>query len=327
MEAGGRMCMLFLNEKDIQKAVTMNDVVDAVDSAYQLYEENQFQMPHRMHVSEKENTLLLMPCITSGAIGTKLVTLFPNNKHVPMLQGIVILNSSETGEVKGILEGSFLTGFRTGAVGGSAVRHLAKKNAARLAIIGTGVQGLYQAVAACSQRSITDIYLYNRSAEKLSNFITQLEGWIGTSIQLHPMVTAEEAIKNADIIITSTSSSEPVLPNKKHLLRNKLIIGVGSYQPSMQEFPEALYELTDTILVDTEHAIAESGDLIYPLAQGLIEPDAVQKISTYIRSEPKPTLGNTIVFKSTGMALFDVVVANTIYQKAMDKGVGTALTL
>ncbi|MBP2079252.1 ornithine cyclodeaminase family protein [Oceanobacillus polygoni] len=319
--------MLFLNENDIKKAVTINDVIDAVDSAYRLYEANQFQMPLRMHVSEKENTLLLMPCFTAGAIGTKLVTLFPNNKHVPMLQGIVILNSSETGEVKGILEGSFLTGLRTGAVGGSAVRHLARKDATKLSIIGTGVQGLYQAVAACSQRPITDIYLYNRSPEKLPEFIAQLENWIETTVHLHPMDTVEEAIKNVDIIITSTSSNDPVLPNKKHLLRNKLVIGVGSYQPSMQEFPEALYELTDTILVDTEHAIDESGDLINPLAQGLIKPSSVQKMSTYILSEPKPSLGNTTVFKSTGMALFDVVVANTIYQKAMDKGVGTILSL
>lgn len=319
--------MLFLNENDIKKAVTINDVIEAVDSAYRLYEANQFQMPLRMHVSEKENTLLLMPCFTAGAIGTKLVTLFPNNKHVPMLQGIVILNSSETGEVKGILEGSFLTGLRTGAVGGSAVRHLARKDATKLSIIGTGVQGLYQAVAACSQRPITDIYLYNRSPEKLPEFIAQLENWIETTVHLHPMDTVEEAIKNVDIIITSTSSNDPVLPNEKHLLRNKLVIGVGSYQPSMQEFPEALYELTDTILVDTEHAIDESGDLINPLAQGLIKPSSVQKMSTYILSEPKPSLGNTTVFKSTGMALFDVVVANTIYQKAMDKGVGTILSL
>src|SRR5690625_14872 len=146
--------MLFLNEKDILEAVTMVDVIDAIDEAYKIYEEQQFNMPVRTQVKETENTLILMPCITDNVIGTKLVTSFPRNTDHPTLHGLIILNCSETGEMKALLDGSFLTGFRTGAIGGSAIRHLAAKGATKLAIIGTGVQGFYQAIAACAERSI-----------------------------------------------------------------------------------------------------------------------------------------------------------------------------
>lgn len=321
--------MLFLNESDTRKAVTMKDVIDAIDSTYETYESNQFQMPERMQVNDNDNTLLLMPCLTKDAIGTKLVTLFPNNQSLPTLHGLVILNSSETGEIKAILNGSFLTGLRTGAIGGSATRHLANKDDTKLAIIGTGVQGMYQAIAACTERPITDIYLYNRSVEKIPAFKKTLQEWIGTKIQLHSMISVEDAIQNADIIITATTSTKPVLPDSSRLLENKLIVGVGSFQPSMREFPESLYQLTDQIIVDTEHAIHESGDLVTPLKEGWINKDSIKKMSSYILNNKKNALREerSVVFKSTGMALFDVVVANLIYQRALEKGVGTQLDL
>src|SRR5690606_7069085 len=139
----------------------------------------------RMQVKEGDDTLLLMPCLTKDAIGTKLVTLFPNNVEHPTLHGLVILNDSKTGRVKGLIDGAFLTGFRTGAIGGSAVRHLAGEEVSTLAVIGTGVQGLYQSIAACTERRFTDIYLYNRSPEKIPAFKKELQSWLSDDIQLH----------------------------------------------------------------------------------------------------------------------------------------------
>jgi len=316
--------MLFLNEKDILEAVTMVDVIDAIDEAYKIYEEQQFNMPVRTQVKETENTLILMPCITDNVIGTKLVTSFPRNTDHPTLHGLIILNCSETGEMKALLDGSFLTGFRTGAIGGSAIRHLAAKGATKLAIIGTGVQGFYQAIAACAERSITDIYLYNRSIEKLEGFKESLTEWVGDKIQLHTTNSVEDAIEHAEIIITATTSSEPVLPDKKYLLENKLVIGIGSFQPDQREFPKALYEVTDKILIDTDDAIEESGDIKIPLDHGWITKDSVQSMSSYLPT--KSDNGHKgVIFKSTGMALFDVVVADLIYQRAIEKEIGSRL--
>lgn len=316
--------MLYLNEQDILEAVTMEDVIDAIDAAYAIYEAQQFNMPIRTQVQETENTLILMPCITDKAIGTKLVTSFPNNRDHPTLHGLIILNCSETGEMKALLDGSFLTGFRTGAIGGSAIRHLSAKGASKLAIIGTGVQGFYQAIAACAERSITDIYLYNRSIEKLEGFKKSLTEWLGDKIQLHTANSVEDAIEHAEIIITATTSSEPVLPDKKYLLENKLVIGIGSFQPDQREFPKTLYEVTDKILIDTNDAMEESGDIKIPLDHGWITKESVQSMASYLPTK-SDNAHKGVIFKSTGMALFDVVVADLIYQRAIEKEVGNRL--
>lgn len=319
--------MLYLNEQAIRDAVTMTDVIDAIDATYKLYEKNDFQMPERMQVKEGDNTLLLMPCITKDAIGTKLVTLFPDNIKHPTLHGLVILNDSKTGQVKGLIDGSFLTGFRTGAIGGSAVRHLADNDATKLAIIGTGIQGLYQSIAACAERDITDIYLYNRSPEKIPAFKENLRDWLGDDIQLHTADSADIAVGKAEVIITATTSNEPVLPDDKELLKDKVIIGVGSFQPTMREFPKTLYELTDKIYIDTDHAVEESGDIAGPLEKRWIKREAIENMATFLAGSKKVNKekGRSVVFKSTGMALFDVVVGNLVYQKAIEKGAGMKL--
>lgn len=317
--------MFYLNKTDIMKAVSMKDVIDAIDKAYEIYQSKHFQMPTRMQVTDEENTLLLMPCLTKEAIGTKLITSFPKNKQHPVLHGLVILNSQENGQIKALIDGSFITAFRTGAIGGSAIRHLAKNDAATLAIIGTGVQGLYQAVAACTVRSITDIYLYNRTFDKIPSFIKSLQQMIDSSIKIHATESAEEAITRAEIIITATTSRVPVLPDIPELLANKLIIGIGSFQPFMREFPRSLFQLADTIIVDTEDAIAESGDIIIPLEKNWITHKSIQTMASHITSGNQIQDRKTIVFKSTGMALFDIVVTDLIYQRALAKGVGQDL--
>jgi ornithine cyclodeaminase len=323
---GGRH-LLYLNEQAIRDAVSMKDVIDAIDATYELYSKNDFQMPERLQVKEGDNTLLLMPSIIENAIGTKLVTIFPNNKEHPTLHGLVILNDSKTGQINCLLEGSFLTGLRTGAIGGSAVRHLTDKNVSKLALIGTGVQGLYQTIAACSEREFTDVYLYNRSPEKIAHFKEVLKTWLGDRVVLHTADSLEEAIEDADVIITATTSTVPVLPDDKDLLKDKVVIGVGSFQPTMREFPQSLYEVTDQIYIDTEHAIEESGDLIHPLKEGWITENQLENMASFLTASKKVTKkkGRSVIFKSTGMALFDVVVGELIYQKALEKGVGIEL--
>jgi len=319
--------LLFLNEEHIKEAVTMKDVIDAIDFTYEIYASNHFQMPTRLQVRDGDNTLLLMPVLTERAIATKLVTVFPNNTEVPTLHGLVVLNDKQTGQILSLLDGSFLTALRTGAIGGNAVRHFARKDDRKLAIIGTGVQGLHQAIAACTERNISDIYLFNRTKDKIPGFKASLERWIEPNIRLHTANSAKEAISSADIIITATTSYQPVLPDDPALLKEKLIIGIGSFQPTMREFPNTVYKLANSIYVDTEHAIEESGDIAIPMKEGWIKKEDVQTMSSWLTSQSSINRENhsTILFKSVGMALFDVVTANLIYEKAREKRIGVQL--
>ncbi|MFD1019234.1 ornithine cyclodeaminase family protein [Thalassobacillus hwangdonensis] len=320
--------MLVLNEQNIRQAIGMSEVIDAVDDAYRCYENNTYQMPTRAHVQHGENTYLMMPCFTDEYLSNKLVTVYPDNKDTPVIQGVVLLNDGRNGTPLAMMNGAYMTGIRTGAIGGSAIRHLSKQEASSAALIGTGVQGYFQLLAACAERTLTDIYLFNRSAEKVPAFIGRLQEALGKDIAIHHAKTTEEAIRQADIIITATSSNEPVLPDDASLLEGKLIVGIGSFQPSMQEFPKAAYDICPSIYIDSEDAIHESGDLITPLSAGWLSKDSIIPFSKIVTGElMHPENQDTILFKSTGMALFDAFVARNVYEAARERNIGDSVDL
>ena len=314
--------MLHFDQKKIDSCASMKDIIDSIDTAYKVYLSGDFHMPTRTQIDNEENTLVLMPCFTDKYIATKLVTVFPNNaaQSLPTIQGNVILSCNQTGETIATLDGTYLTAVRTGAIGGNAVRHLAKKNVKTLAIIGAGVQGVYQTLAACEERNFEQINVYNRTkGEKVSKFIKKLKAALHSDIKISEKQTPEETIQDADVVIAATNSNDPVLPNDPSLLKNKLFIGIGSFQPKMNEFPSSLYNNIEHVLVDSSDAIKESGDLISPLEKGMISHDDIHTLASFIDN---PTFdveskNKTIFFKSTGMALFDAVSASTIYEAAL----------
>ncbi|MTT31812.1 ornithine cyclodeaminase family protein [Terrilactibacillus sp. BCM23-1] len=321
--------MIFLSEQDILSAVTIQEMMDTMELAYLAYENQAYLMPIRTQVSNQESdSLLFMPCFSKDAFGSKIVTVFPNNsiKKMPTTQGLMILNDSQTGEVLSIMNGTSLTALRTGALGGVAIRYLGHPKAKSIGLIGTGMQGKYQLMAALAARDISDIYLYNRTQEKLFDFIEDLKQHIKKEIHIHPVENQSELISQSDIIITATTSSTPVLPDDKDLLRHKLFIGIGSYQPSMQEFPKAIYNLIDHLYIDTKDAIKESGDIINPISDGLIERDQIIPFSKRVAGKQIVTdeeaEHQTFAFKSVGMALFDVFAAEKIYKNAIGQKLG-----
>src|SRR5699024_12669033 len=124
---------------------------------------------------------------------------------------------------------------------------------------------------------------------------------------------------DADFVNTATKSYDPDLPNDSSLLKNKLFIGICSFQPKMNEFPSSLYNNIEHVLVDSSDAIIESGDLISPLEKGMISHDVIHTLASFIDN---PTFdveskNKTIFFKYNCMTLFDAVSASTIYEAAL----------
>lgn len=321
--------MLVLNEKDIKHAVSMNDLMAAIEQAYTLYEKNLYEMPARNNIADKENTYLLMPCIANQTIGTKIVSVFPNNKDSPVTQGIVILTNRENGTTKALLNGTILTGLKTAAVGGVAIKYLSSENVRTVGLIGTGYQGLFQLIATCSVRKIKHIYLYNRTSSRLPSFIKALNEQLTTDVEIHVVDNTLELVKQSEVIITATSAYDPVLPNDSMIYNGKLIIGIGSYQPHMREFPQNLYLNLDSLYIDTFDAKHESGDIIDPIKKQWITESQLISFSKVITQKVLPQITNDHpnVFKSTGMALFDLVCAECIYEKAIQNQVGHYLSL
>lgn len=314
--------MLILNETDIQKAVSPDLLLDAIASAMLMEENRQCFVPPRLHANYRDNTLLAMPAITPEYSGAKIISLCPQNpsRGLPMLNGVMLLNNGETGEPLALLNAGILTALRTGAVGATALRALTPTNLRVLGLIGAGTQGRSLALFATHVRPFSRLLIHDanpQQAESLALFIKTQRPLLDIITLPNPT----QLVQQADAIITATPSLQPVIPNDPQLLRGKHFIGVGSYKPSMREFPDALFPLLDAVWVDTPHAASESGDLIHPLENHLLDPSRILPLATRLRNMNAPC-PETSLFKSVGLALFDLCAAAVIHQQALHLKLG-----
>ena len=322
--------MLFLNGHDVEAVIDRKVLVQRMEDAMRLAETDQIVMPPRTYVECGDNSLALMPCFGNSGFSIKLVTIFPGNHggSDPVVNGLVILNDIKTGAPRAILNGQIVTAIRTGAVGAVGVKHLACRSPHALGLVGAGVQGFEQILCAATIRPLTDVYVFDRDAHKIPEFLERLAQCL-PNINLHQASTVEELMGTCRTIVLSTTSPQPVLPNTAQLLEGKCIIGTGSYLPAMQEIPQMAYELSGRMFIDTVHARHESGDVIKPLTEGWLVKDRIQTMGDFLLSREDETgmYEKTTIFKSVGMALFDLIAAEYIFERACAKGLGTTLNL
>jgi ornithine cyclodeaminase/alanine dehydrogenase-like protein (mu-crystallin family) len=319
--------MLILNEKDMRKVISWPKVIDSVEEAYRIHRRGEYYMPDRIGVERGKDTVLYMPCFTKEIFGTKFLTLFLDNpkKGYPYLDGLMLLNDLETGKTLSVLDGRYLTAVRTGAVGGVGVRHISREDVRSAGIIGAGQQGFFQAIYAANARDLDHIYLFDSNPNKdWQGYVENLRAEIGQDIAITVSKTVEELVDKSEVIITTTPSETPVLPNDADLLRGKCVIAIGSYKHEMREIPDCIWQLVDNVYIELEFALEETGDLYYPLQQGLFSEDQVRYIGDLVKEKdhPLPLKGETTFFKSVGMGLLDLYVAQKLYEQALEKGIG-----
>jgi len=317
--------VLYLGEQDIRRAVSYEEIMGAVERALVIAESGDFEMPQRMHVHHEGNTLLYMPCFKSGVFGTKLLTLFPQNaaQNQPVIEGLMLLNDAQTGAPLALLNGAVLTALRTGGVGGVGIRHTTPPQAKTLGLVGAGVQGMEQLIFASKVRKLDRVTISDISSERLLAF-TKKAKEVLPGVTVKASESPVDLLQASEIVITATSATEPVLPDCEGLIEGKSFIGIGSYKPDMREFPQAVFSKLDRVYIDTEHGLHESGDLVTPLKLGWVEPGQIMTLGSLLSSTKKRVVraGETTLFKSVGMAMFDLVVAELIYQRALEQGLG-----
>lgn len=319
--------MLLLNGQDVEQVATPAEMTRAMEEAFRLYAAGDYTMPQRMHIDHQENTLLLMPCFSGEVFATKLVSLFPDNpaKGHPALYGMVILNDGRSGKPLALLNGARLTALRTAGVGGVGMLYTAGSDVSSAGLIGTGVQGYYQAVFACTLLPIRKLYLYNRSPQGAADLALRL-GERLCGVEVVVAASSRELVEAVSLIITATNSRQPVLPDDRGLLQGKHVVAIGSYKKDMQELPRALFSLVEEVYADTDHARHETGDLIIPLQQGWLADEQIALLADLVTGKKK-VCGPTTLFKSVGMALFDLVAARFIYSRAREQGLGVEVEL
>ena len=323
--------MLILTADEVRKALPMDEAIDAMKKAYASLSDGTAQVPlrTRLPIPGSEALSLFMPAYVSSqdgsALAIKIVSLFPTNppRGLAYIQAAVLAFDPETGQAIALLEGSSLTAIRTGAASGAAIDLLARPESRVVAVFGAGVQGRTQLEAACTAREIQAAIIYDADPAKATLFAEEMKSK-GLIKYVRVAANSQEAVQNADIICTATTSNQPVFEDR-HVKPGTHISAVGSYTPDMQEIPAETL-LRAKIFVDSRSAsLEEAGDLIQPLRAGIFDESHIYgELGEVVlgRIPGRQSAEEITYFKSVGVAVQDAMAAQVALMNARKMGIG-----
>ena len=324
--------MLLLNEQDIRKVFDMNDAIDSNIEAYKIFSSGNAVVPLRQVIAADEGrgNFAFMPAYSSklGAAGIKIVNIFPGNRErgEATTIGQVLLMDDKNGEVLALMDGSFITKFRTGAASGAAFKLFARNDAKIGCLIGTGGQADCQLEAMLAACNLDEVRIVARDSAKTEKFAEEMsERFKDSGAKLIAYDDANEAVDGADVIVVVTVSTEPVF-DANRVKKGAVVSGVGSYTAEMNEIDPKLFKLADKIYFDSKDAcIAESADIQIPIREGLISLEGLTgDIGEYALGEisGREADDEIIIFKNVGLGILDLVIAKLIYEKAKNRKIG-----
>lgn len=327
--------MLILNAEDVRRALPMKQAIQAMKDAYASLSGGTAVVPLRTRIAipNSDALSLFMPAFVSSqdgnALAIKVVSLFPTNppRGLAYIQAAVLVFDSETGQAIALLEGSTLTAIRTGAASGASIDLLSRPESRVIAVFGAGAQGRTQLEAACSARSIEIAYIFDSTPEKAKSFADAMSGTGTIPNDIRVPSSAKEAIENADIICTATTSTKPVF-NDHDVKAGTHISAVGSYTPDMQEVPAEILQRAKIFVDSRSASFEEAGDLIQPIRNGLFDESHIYGELGEVILGKIPGRGASeeiTYFKSVGIAVQDAMAAQVALKNARELKIGTEI--
>lgn len=325
--------MRLLNKEDIVKVFSMQDAVKSVKEAFLLYSQGKTENPLRTKIPAEKygGNLLFMPTYAeeTGYASLKIINIYPQNisKDRPTSFAQVVLIDAGSGEILSILDGTYVTQLRTGAASGVCFDVLGRQDARIGALIGTGGQAETQLAAMLSVRDLDVVRVHDISKERTAAFVKEMNEKLAEyETKIVAADSADEAVEDADLLITVTPSKEPVFDASK-CKKGITISCVGAYQPDMQEMDPAILPRASKIFLDSKSAVLEeSGDILKPLSEGIIkEQDITGEIGDVLAGKRKGRESDDeiIVFETVGIGMQDLITAKAIYEKAVAEDVGS----
>jgi alanine dehydrogenase len=324
-----------LSSEEVRQALPMSIAIEAMKTAFAQLSAGEATVPLRSQISVQDQggTALFMPAWLhqSNEMALKIVSVFPKNisQGLPTIHAIVIALDAATGRPLAMLEGASLTAIRTGAASGAATDLLANPDASTVGLFGSGVQARTQLEAVCTVRDIEQVWVYSLDEDGAKAFAEEMSGFGPIPSQLKIVDDPQRAMRDADIICTATTSPTPVFDGSD-LKPGAHINAVGSFTPDMQEI-DCDTILKATVVVDSrEAALAEAGDLIIPIKEGLIGTDWIHaELGQIINGEmPGRTDPEQVtLFKSVGVAVQDAVAAYRALEAAAQMKIGQRFTI
>lgn len=318
---------------DVQRALPMAEAIEGMKAGYAQLSAGRAQIPLRVPLNvSSDDVTLIMPFLVpddGGALGLKLVSVFNSNiaQGLPLIHSVVLAVDPATGKPQALIEGGAVTAIRTGAASGAATDVLARPDAAVAAIFGSGVQARRQLEAICTVRRIERVWVYSLVGAEA--FVAEMAGYGPIPADVRIAKTPREAVAEADVICTATTSRTPVFDGHD-LKPGAHVNGIGSYTPLMQENDLTTVRRARVIVDSFEAVLAEAGDLIIPLNAGDITRDHIAAELGEVIAGIKP--GRTspeqiTFFKSVGVAVQDAMAAKIILRNGSIMGLGTSIEL
>ncbi|HUH17513.1 MAG TPA: ornithine cyclodeaminase family protein [Methylomirabilota bacterium] len=310
----------FLDSDAIRAAVPIDELLDAVEAAYRDVAEGRDRSPQRSRVELPTGDLLLMPGLRDGGAGAsvKLVTVMPDNaaRGLPSVQALVVWLDAATGRPVALLDGEALTAMRTGAASGVATRLLARTDAGTLAVIGAGGQAEWQVRAVLAARPIRRVRVFARDSARRAAFAERMAD--ATGVEVLPAASAEDAVRDADVVCCATTSVQPVF-EAAWLRPGTHVNGIGAFRLGMVEMPSEVFARASVVAVDARRAaLAEAGDVVAAIERGLLTEGDIVEIGTVGRDWAESRDPEAVtVFKSVGLAIQDLAAAELIVSRLL----------
>ena len=333
------MTTLLLSDRDVHDLLPMRECIDVMAGALRAVTMGDAVLPLRtvLRLGDTTNAFASMPAILgageSASIGAKVITVFPGNDATPFDAhiGVVLLFDAQNGTLLAIADASSITAIRTSAVSGLATRLLANDDAATLAILGAGVLAMPHLEAVCAVRPITRVRVWSRSGaaagSRAAVFAAAARAKFG--IDVSACDTVQEAVGDADVVCTITSSRTPVLEGA-WLKSGAHVNAVGASIRTARELDTAAVVNARVFGDRRESVLAEAGDVMIPLAAGAItEAHLLGELGDVLTGalQGRTATSDVTLFKSLGLAVEDVAALRHIHTKAIALGRGVTVDL
>jgi ornithine cyclodeaminase/alanine dehydrogenase-like protein (mu-crystallin family) len=314
------MRVLIVGEDEVEELLTMRECIAVMEQALASLARGEAHQPlrHAIRPEGAPGLLGLMPSYRGGEnplFGLKEVCVFPGNpaRGLDSHLGAVLLHSGETGELLAMMNASAITAIRTAAVSAVATKLLAREDSKRLAIIGAGVQARTHLEAIPLVRDIESVCVYSRTRSRAE----QLDAVVADSV--------EEAVRDADIVVTVTSSKEPVV-RREWIRPGTHINAVGSSIATARELDSATIAASSLFVDRRESTVNEAGDYLFALREGAITDQHIRgEIGDILLGKiaGRTSRDEITLFKSLGLAVEDLAAAAFIFEKVNRDGGGT----
>jgi ornithine cyclodeaminase/alanine dehydrogenase-like protein (mu-crystallin family) len=333
------MRTLLASHREVASLLPMSECIDIMGDAFFALARGDVQLPLRqvMRLPNSPNLFALMPGYAGprrsdrhgAALGAKVITVFPGNDHTPYDShiGVVLLFDTELGRLLAIVDASSITAIRTAAVSGVATRLLASPTAGDVAILGAGVQAMTHLEAMRCVRNLRRVRVWSRSEARRKSFAERATARFGMDVEIS--ATAQDAVREADIICTVTASREPVLQGA-WIAEGAHINAVGAALPTARELDSEAVRRARLFVDRRESALNEAGDFLIPRNEGSITDDHLRGELADVISGAMPgreSAQDITLFKSLGLAIEDVVAAKHVYEKSVAMGTGIWVSL